>query len=51
VNTGSRDEQIILANLDRIADALQRIADALETKVYGVTRTEVREKLRKEAQK
>jgi hypothetical protein len=30
VNTGSRDEQTMLANIARIAQALERIATALE---------------------
>jgi hypothetical protein len=30
MNTGSRDEQTMLANIGRIARALERIADALE---------------------
>jgi hypothetical protein len=32
MNTGSRDEQTMLANIGRIARALERIADALEAK-------------------
>jgi hypothetical protein len=30
MNTGSRDEQMMLANLKRAADALERAADMLE---------------------
>jgi hypothetical protein len=41
VNTGSRDEQMLLANVARIAKALERLANCAEETVYGVTGAEV----------
>jgi hypothetical protein len=37
MNTGSRDEQIMLADIHRIASALERLANLAEEQVYGVT--------------
>jgi DNA-binding FrmR family transcriptional regulator len=41
LNTGSRDERQLLADVHRIAGALERIARALEEHQYGATAEEV----------
>ncbi len=54
MNTNSRDEQVFLSNIDRIARALERIARALEERTYGATAEEVqvaKDRLREDAER
>lgn len=43
MNPGSRDERKMLLDIDRCANALERIANAVEQQVYGITGQELRE--------
>jgi hypothetical protein len=43
MNAGSRDEKQMLANIGRVASALERIANTLELAVYGVSGAQVRD--------